>query len=142
MYFEDQPEIFAGARLFVYGTLRKGFRSHELLQRFHARQLGNGCVRGCLYDLGEHPGATESEHAVDQVHGELYFLPQASAAFRVLDRFEGCDPAKPEFNLFERRETTVKLARGRQVRAWIYWLPLAHASGRRIITGKYAPYRS
>ena len=68
-------ENSAGARLFVYGTLRKGFRAHGLLQRFHARLLGAGHIRGWLYDLGEYPGAAEGTGAQGFVEGELYSLP-------------------------------------------------------------------
>jgi gamma-glutamylcyclotransferase (GGCT)/AIG2-like uncharacterized protein YtfP len=142
MAYEVQPETVARARLFVYGTLRKGFRSHEFLQRFHARLIGNGSVRGRLYDLGEYPGAVDNASNAERVYGEVYFLPQPAAVLRVLDRFEGFDPAKPESNQFERKETTVTLAGGRQVRAWIYWVSGAHAAGRRMRAGNYAMRRS
>ena len=134
----DQPDTSAGAWLFVYGTLRKGFRSHELLRRFHARFIGAGSVQGRLYDLGEYPGAEETERGTERAHGELYFLPRAGAALRVLDCFEGFDPAKPEPNQFERRETKVRLEGGRNVHAWIYWLPRGRARGRQLPSGNYA----
>lgn len=134
-------ENSAGARLFVYGTLRKGFRAHGLLQRFHARLLGAGHIRGWLYDLGEYPGAAEGTGAQGFVEGELYSLPRAEAAFKVLDGFEGFDPARPASNEFKRKETTVIMAGGGRTRAWIYWLSRAHASKRRILSGNYAPHR-
>ncbi len=128
----------AGARLFVYGTLRKGFRSHGLLQRFRPRLLGSGHVPGRLYDLGDYPGAAEGAGDVDRIHGELYWLPRADAAFKVLDSFEGFDPAKPGLNEYSRKETKVTMAGGGRIRAWIYWLSRAHACGRRIPSGNYA----
>jgi gamma-glutamylcyclotransferase (GGCT)/AIG2-like uncharacterized protein YtfP len=140
MEYEEQPETASGARLFVYGTLRKGFRSHKLLQRFHARLIVSGSVRGRLYDLGNYPGAVDCSGA-ERVCGEVYFLPQPGAAFRALDRFEGFDPARPESNEFERRETTVTLADGHKMRAWIYWLPGAPATRRRVRAGNYVMHR-
>lgn len=138
---ELQPGAVAGARLFVYGTLRKGFRSHELLQRFHARLIGRGSVSGRLYDLGEYPGALAGATDAERVYGEVYFLPRGEAAFRVLDRFESFDPARPESNEFERRETTVVLADGRKVRCWIYWMAGVRSAVRRIRAGNYAMCR-
>ena len=127
----------ANGRLFVYGALRKGFRAHRLMQGFRARLLATGWVNGRLYDLGKYPGALESTRDADKVHGEIYLLPRAADAFRVLDSLEGFDPANSGGNLFERKETTVMLAGGRETRAWIYWLPRVRACGRRIASGNY-----
>jgi gamma-glutamylcyclotransferase (GGCT)/AIG2-like uncharacterized protein YtfP len=131
----ENPE---GVRLFVYGTLRKGFRSHGWLSRLHARFLATGHVRGRLYDLGEFPGAVESSEHRERLYGEVYLLPNAVQAFGILDKFEGFDPAKPKVNLFERKRTTVELAGGREMQAWIYWLVNARQSGRRVASGNYA----
>jgi gamma-glutamylcyclotransferase (GGCT)/AIG2-like uncharacterized protein YtfP len=141
MEFENQELTPEGARLFVYGTLRKGFRAHKFLQRYHARFLGNGHVQGRLYNLSEYPGAMWSDTAADCVQGEVYFLPRATTAFKALDRFEGYDPARPEWSMFERRETTVRLAGEREMRAWTYWLRGAYRSGRRLLTGDYGMRR-
>jgi gamma-glutamylcyclotransferase (GGCT)/AIG2-like uncharacterized protein YtfP len=131
----------AGARLFTYGTLRKGFRAHELLRRFRPRFLGAGRVQGRLYSLGEYPGASAGTGDGDNVHGELYWLPQAGAAFKVLDRFEGFQPARLASNEFERKETIVTMAGGGETRAWIYWLSPTQSRGRRILSGNYTLHR-
>lgn len=130
-----------GARLFVYGTLRKGFRAHKLLQRFCPRFLGVGQVRGRLYNLGKYPGATETTHTNDRIQGELYWLARATAAFKVLDRFEGFHPRRPASNEFERRETTVTMLDGSESLAWIYWLSRTRPAGRRILSGNYVLHR-
>jgi gamma-glutamylcyclotransferase (GGCT)/AIG2-like uncharacterized protein YtfP len=141
MESENQELSLEGARLFVYGTLRKGFRAHKLLQRHHARFLGNGHVQGRLYNLSEYPGAKWSDAPGERVQGEVYFLPRAAAAFSSLDRFEGYDPSRPEWSMFELKETTVRLAGQREVRAWIYWLRGGRRSGRRLLTGDYGMRR-
>jgi len=137
MEFENHDLALEGARLFVYGTLRKGFRAHKLLQTQHARFLGNGNVQGRLYELSEYPGAIWSSRPNDRVHGEVYLLPRAFGAFSVLDRFEGYDPERPGWNMFDRKDTSVQFAGGRDLRAWIYWLRGGHRSGKRLLTGIY-----
>ncbi|HXH49348.1 MAG TPA: gamma-glutamylcyclotransferase family protein [Terriglobia bacterium] len=141
MEFENQELTIDGARLFVYGTLRRGFRAHKLLQRHHARFLGNGHVQGRLYNLGEYPGAKWSGTPGERVQGEVYFLPRAATALRALDRFEGYDPARPEWSMFERKETTVRLAGEREMRAWVYWVREGHRPGRRLLTGDFGMRR-
>jgi gamma-glutamylcyclotransferase (GGCT)/AIG2-like uncharacterized protein YtfP len=134
---EDQAEDHADTPLFVYGTLRKGFRAHKLLRGLHARFLGRGHTRGRLYDLGEYPGATESSSDADRVRGEVYILPQPEQAFRVLDPFEGYRPAKQSLCMYERKTTTVFLAGGKQIEAWIYRLREVRGRARRIPSGEY-----
>lgn len=136
-----QVEDFANAHLFVYGTLRRGFQSHEILRRFRAQFLARGQVRGRLYDLGEYPGAVESVSKADRVLGEVYRLPNPAHAFAVLDRFEGFDPGNTRSSLFERKETTVALAGGDQVQAWIYWMQNSRGLARRLTSGDYAMCR-
>ncbi|HET7214239.1 MAG TPA: gamma-glutamylcyclotransferase family protein [Terriglobia bacterium] len=130
----------AGGRLFVYGTLRKGFRSHGLLLRCRPRFLGKGHVCGELYDFGEYPGAAEGKSEWARVEGELYWLPRAEVAFKVLDSFEGYDHTRPALDGFERKETIVSMANGDEIRAWIYWLSRKRASGHRIPSGNYAQH--
>lgn len=129
------------ARLFVYGTLRKGQRSHKVLAGLRARFMAKGYVQGCLYDLGQYPGAVKGAGGSDRVFGEVYLLVHPSLCFKTLDRFEGFDPQKNQLNLFERSKTRVKLRGGEETDAWIYWLPNARRPGRLIPSGDYAKYR-
>ena len=139
---EDRHDAASGALLFVYGTLRKGFPSHQILQRLHARLLGRGHVHGRLFDRGKYPGAVANASEAEFISGEVYRLPQPAMAFRVLDRYEGFDPLKPDFNEFVRKETIVTLESGREIRAWIYWLQCARAASRRILAGDYGVRRT
>lgn len=132
---------FANTHLFVYGTLRKGFRSHNLLRRLRAKFLAGGHVQGRLYDLGDYPGAVKSTKDAERVRGEVYVLPNAPQAFKVLDRFEGFDSENPASSLFERKEATVTLAGGEQIEAWIFWLRNSHRFARRVPSGDYAMCR-
>lgn len=134
-------EDFGNVHLFVYGTLRKGFRSHEMLRRLRAQFLATGYVQGRLYDLGNYPGAVERVRDTDRIRGEVYRLPNAARTFEVLDRFEGFDPANPGFNLFERKETMATVAGGKQLPVWIYWLRNSHGFMRRVPSGDYRTCR-
>lgn len=124
--------------LFVYGTLRKGFRSHGFLKGMHARFVTVGHVQARLYDMGVFPGAVESVNRADRVYGELYLLPSPASSFRVLDRYEGFDQDNPGASQFVRKVTEVKLAGDREVSAWIYWMGSIQRTARRVLSGDYA----
>lgn len=135
---QKQTESLVNELLFVYGTLRKGFRAHDIMRRFHARFVANGQAQGRLYDLGDYPGARESSRSVERVQGDVYLLPKPALAFRVLDAFEGYRPANPSLSLYERKRTMVMVAGRGQIEAWIYWLCDARAKGRRIPSGDFS----
>ena len=72
--------------VFVYGTLKKGYRNHRLLanQMFigHATTIN----KYKLYDLGAFPGMVEVKNG-DKVRGELWMVD--SHTMRALDYLEG-----------------------------------------------------
>ncbi|HLE17957.1 MAG TPA: gamma-glutamylcyclotransferase family protein [Syntrophales bacterium] len=121
-------------KIFVYGTLRKGFPLHRYLAD-KARFVGAGTIRGALYDLGEYPGVVQSNKG--EVKGELYELENASKYLRELDRIEEFDPENPENSLFIRSLTDVKLADKKTTKAWVYFLPSKPARARLILDGDY-----
>lgn len=100
-------------RVFVYGTLRRGFRHHSLLR--NARFLGAGRTKehyalhadGLPYVIREEP--------VSPIRGEVYSV--SGKTLEALDRLEG-------HPFFYRRESVDVLADdGRSVRAWVYFYP-------------------
>jgi gamma-glutamylcyclotransferase (GGCT)/AIG2-like uncharacterized protein YtfP len=84
------------ARLFVYGTLRRGESAAHLLEG--ARYVGKACIQGLVG--GE-----------DLVAGELYEAPVA--LFEALDQYEG--PG------YARKLSEVRCGE-ESVEAWVYWL--------------------
>lgn len=80
--------------LFVYGSLRSGFKSpaYEYITKYFTL-LGNAKTKGILYNLGTHPVAkptTEEKYII----GELYKVANpsfASYAFAQLDDYEGIE---------------------------------------------------
>jgi len=113
---EPAPDL-----LFVYGTLRRGFRLHHHLKRLGARFVATGKVHAELFDLGEFPGARQSTKPRNTVKGELYRLCKVENSLRVLDQIEGFSPQSPERGMFQRGTAEVTLPNGERRLAWIYW---------------------
>ena len=114
------PETF---QLFVYGSLRSGFKSpaYDYISRFFSLS-GEARVKGKLYDLGEYPAAVPySEEKF--IVGELYVIKdqrEFSWAMGQLDDYEGVNVETGEAPLY-RREITEVTCNGEKSKAWIYW---------------------
>jgi gamma-glutamylcyclotransferase (GGCT)/AIG2-like uncharacterized protein YtfP len=110
-------------KLFVYGSLRSGFRNpvYEYLTKyFHL--LGEAVVKGKLYDLGEYPAAAATEEE-KFISGELYGINnplEFSWAIGQLDDYEGLNVEEGEIALYKREEVIV-YQDGESHTAWIYW---------------------
>ena len=128
-------------KLFVYGTLRRGFPLHLRLGKRSVRYLGKGRVRGRLYDLGEFPGALPSSSPHDEIEGEAYELLDGEKQLRELDKVEEFYPDRPDDSLFVRRITDVRLHGGQHVKTWVYFLPKRPVKARTIAGGEYAEVR-
>ncbi len=144
--------------LFVYGTLRRGFRLHGVLERLGAQYVRRGNIQGELFDLGDFPGARKTESSggssaglqpgtaalkggATLVVGEVYQLQNPARALKSLDEVEGFRshaPAGSAGSLFRREIVWVTLQNGERLSAWVYWLNRASVPGRRIDSGDYA----
>ena len=114
------PEVY---QLFVYGSLRSGFRSpaYEYISRYFDL-LGEAKVKGELFDLGTYPAATPTNES-RFIIGELYRIRnenEFSWAIAQLDDYEGVDVAFDEMQLY-RRELVEVLFDNKVTNAWIYW---------------------
>lgn len=109
--------------LFVYGSLRSGFRNpvYEYLTKyFHL--LGEAVVKGKLYDLGEYPAAVPTNEE-KFISGELYCINnplEFSWAIGQLDDYEGLNTEEGEKPLYK-REAVISYHKGEPYAAWIYW---------------------
>jgi gamma-glutamylcyclotransferase (GGCT)/AIG2-like uncharacterized protein YtfP len=110
-------------KLFVYGSLRSGFRNpvYEYLTKyFHL--MGEAVVKGKLYDLGEYPAATATDEE-KFISGELYCVNnplEFSWAIGQLDDYEGLNTEENETALYKREEV-IAYQKGNPHTAWIYW---------------------
>jgi gamma-glutamylcyclotransferase (GGCT)/AIG2-like uncharacterized protein YtfP len=105
----------------------RGYALHDVLAR-GATFLAAGSIAGRLLDLGRYPALVAGS---GRVQGELYRLDDPEL-LPVLDREEGYN--------FRRSMTTVTLAGGRRLRAWVYRyrgpreraVPIPHGDYRRV----------
>ena len=110
-------------QLFVYGSLRSGFKSpaYEYISRFFSF-VDEARVKGRLFDLGSYPAgipATDDKFIV----GELYRIKNESEfawAIGQLDDYEGVSVEPDEMQLY-RRELAEVIVNNTITRAWIYW---------------------
>jgi gamma-glutamylcyclotransferase (GGCT)/AIG2-like uncharacterized protein YtfP len=120
--------------LFVYGSLRSGFRSpaYEYISRYFFL-IGEAKVKGKLFDMGSYPaGIPSDENAF--IIGELYRIKQEnefSWAIGQLDDYEGVTVDFDEVQLYRRELTEVNI-NNRLTYAWIYWFN-GDVQGRKMI---------
>lgn len=110
-------------KLFVYGSLRSGFRNpvyQYLTKYFHL--LGEAVVKGKLYDQGEYPVALPCTKE-KFISGELYCINnplEFSWAIGQLDDYEGLN-GEPDEPVLYKREEVIVYQKGEPHQAWIYW---------------------
>jgi gamma-glutamylcyclotransferase (GGCT)/AIG2-like uncharacterized protein YtfP len=110
-------------RLFVYGSLRSGFRNPAydyLTKYFHL--LGEAVVHGKFYDKGEFPVAV-AHNGDSLINGELYESNSDDDfgwAISQLDDYEGLNVEEGELPLY-RRELTTAYHNGEPYQTWVYW---------------------
>lgn len=110
-------------QLFVYGSLRSGFRSpvYEYISRFFTF-VADAKVRGQLFDMGSYPAGVPGKDDCFII-GELYQAnnpAEFSWAIGQLDDYEGVAVEPDEVQLY-RREITEVFYNGQITHAWIYW---------------------
>jgi gamma-glutamylcyclotransferase (GGCT)/AIG2-like uncharacterized protein YtfP len=110
-------------QLFVYGSLRSGFRNpaYRYLSDYFTL-IGEAVVRGKFFDKGPYPVAipVEGEHYIT---GELYQANDAEGfewAIAQLDDYEGLNVEEGESPWYQRRLVTV-FKNGQASESWIYW---------------------
>lgn len=110
--------------LFVYGSLLSGFKSPAYEYIFqHFNFLGEGKVKGTIYDLGEYAVGTNNETG-RFIKGELYEIKHPhewSFILAQLDDYEGLNPDDEGIADFKRSVVEVTLNDGSTKQAWIYW---------------------
>ena len=109
-------------QLFVYGSLRSGFKSpaYEYIGRFFSF-VSEAKVKGKLFDLGSYPGGVPAEDKF--IIGELYKIKDRSEfswAIGQLDDYEGVSVEPDEIQLYK-RELVEVYVNNITTPAWIYW---------------------
>lgn len=109
--------------LFVYGSLRKGFKSHayEYIKSYFTL-LGTATIKGTMYDMDTYPVVT-SKDTGRLIKGELYEINnplEFSFAMAQLDDYEGLYPEEGQEADYEREAVDVNF-NGETITAWVYW---------------------
>ena len=108
-------------RLFVYGTLMRGF-DHTMAKLLAANAdfLGDATCRGKLYLVRHYPGLVLSDNTGDIVHGELFRLRARDELLREFDMYEACGEGFKQPTEYVRETLRVSLADGSASEAWTY----------------------
>jgi gamma-glutamylcyclotransferase (GGCT)/AIG2-like uncharacterized protein YtfP len=129
--------------LFLYGTLLPNEAPGELSALIRKlRKVGEGCVRGRLYDLGDYPGAILDAHSDTSVSGEVFALPEGQSILPDLDSYEDFDPADRRGSLFVRERHPVSLSDGRCLECWVYVYNRNPGKAPLVVGGDYAKYKA
>lgn len=116
----NKSEVY---QLFVYGSLRSGFKSpaYEYISRYFTL-VGPAKVKAELYDMGTYAAAVPSNEN-KFVIGELYRIKhenEFSWAMGQLDDYEGVTVDFDEIQLY-RKELVEVFINDQITHAWIYW---------------------
>jgi gamma-glutamylcyclotransferase (GGCT)/AIG2-like uncharacterized protein YtfP len=125
-------------RLFVYGTLMRGF-DHPMAQLLSraADFLGGARCQGRLYRVKHYPGMVLSDDPTEEVFGELFRLRAPQELLREFDMYEACGEGFAEPTEYIRQMLRVTVEDGTVGEAWTYvynW-PVAHLP--RIASGRF-----
>jgi len=106
---------------FFYGTLFPQYAPDHLRETLAGFSLiGEGWLRGTLYDFGNYPGAVFDDSSQTKVFGRVYQASCDDLLLAELDRYEGYDQLSPEAGEYIRRRRNVTLANGSVVECWTY----------------------
>jgi gamma-glutamylcyclotransferase (GGCT)/AIG2-like uncharacterized protein YtfP len=125
-------------RLFVYGTLMRGF-DHPMAQLLSraADFLSDARCQGRLYRVKHYPGMVLSDDPNDVVFGELFRLRAPEELLREFDMYEACGEGFAEPTEYVRQMLCVTRDDATVDEAWTYvynW-PVAHLP--RIASGRF-----
>ena len=125
-------------RLFVYGTLMRGF-DHPMARLLSANAdfLGEATCRGRLYLVRHYPGLVLSDDSDDVVHGELFRLRARDELLREFDMYEACGEGFKPPTEYVRDVLQVTLVDGSASAAWTYVYNWPVAKLPRIASGRF-----
>lgn len=125
--------------LFTYGTLANG-RAPASVRGLMGKltPVGEGFIKGRLYDLGNFPGAKPSRIPRQTVRGTVFELPDDPAVLKGLDEYEEFSEERPSECLFIRKKVPARLRNGKELRCWTYLYNRHVSESRRIPSGDYS----
>jgi gamma-glutamylcyclotransferase (GGCT)/AIG2-like uncharacterized protein YtfP len=127
--------------MFVYGTLLPRLAPPEIEPTVRRlRRVGQGTIRGRLFDFGEYPAAVLTRNG-PTIKGLVFEVPNDPEVLNRLDEFEGFDPAKPKSSLFVRKRRRAEMQDGTKIFCWVYAYNGSVKEARPVATGDYSKSR-
>ena len=129
-----RSEVQSDCRLLaVYGSLRRDVAGREHPLMAPADFVDTGHFSGCLYDLGEFPGAIQADSGTVAV--EIFRLLDPDTAWLRLDDYEDCHAEDPYGGMFHRAVLQVERSSGPPLSAWVYLYNKPVTESLRVISG-------
>ncbi|WP_183562578.1 gamma-glutamylcyclotransferase family protein [Mucilaginibacter sp. SP1R1] len=122
--------------LFVYGTLLNGNNSYAAYLQKHCRLIGDGKLKGLLYDMGEYPGVIADPQGNKYVYGSIYLMDEPDKVLEFIDDYEGFGDNQDQPNLFIRVPVTIETINN-VVECWVYVYNLPVDGLLQIASGRY-----
>jgi gamma-glutamylcyclotransferase (GGCT)/AIG2-like uncharacterized protein YtfP len=124
--------------VFVYGTLRPGEKNYRRYLAGRTVDEVAATAEGQLYFVVD-GGYPYVEPGRGTVAGELVFLDprRYTQTLRGVDALEEYDSDNESHSIYLRRRTTVTLADGSRIAAWIYYWNCPQITGIRIASGDF-----
>jgi gamma-glutamylcyclotransferase (GGCT)/AIG2-like uncharacterized protein YtfP len=121
LYRMNENQLYT---LFVYGSLRQGFKSeaYQYISRYFTL-VDAAKVKGRLYDMGSYPAGVSTGDDVF-IAGELYQIKSEAEfgwAMAQIDDYEGLNVEAGETPLYRRDIARAILSDGSAVDSWVYW---------------------
>jgi gamma-glutamylcyclotransferase (GGCT)/AIG2-like uncharacterized protein YtfP len=127
-------------RLFVYGTLMRGFDNPmEKLLCAEADWLGAATMPGRLYRISHYPGLVVAAGPDDIVFGEVFRMHRPRELLAQLDDYESCGPGDAEPTEYRREVARVTLQDGTTVETFVYIYNWKVTEPSRIVSGRFQP---
>jgi gamma-glutamylcyclotransferase (GGCT)/AIG2-like uncharacterized protein YtfP len=125
--------------LFVYGTLLNPENPVGHFLHSNAEFYANGFFLGKLFDLGNYPGAVESNNPEDKVYGSVFQIRNPEIVFQVLDDYEEVGDKFSTPNEYARKRIKVFTTNNETRNCHVYLYNHPVDSGNQIVSGTFTP---
>ena len=125
--------------LFVYGTLLQPGNEFAAYLNKHCKFIGDGRIRGRLYDIGQYPGAVIGNTEERYIHGSIFMMDDPETILKVVDDYEGIGELYNHPHEYIRELVDIFTDNG-DINCWIYLYNLPVAAYNEVTTGDYIQY--
>ncbi|SDF66648.1 gamma-glutamylcyclotransferase family protein [Mucilaginibacter sp. P25] len=124
--------------LFVYGTLLQPGNEFAAYLNKHCKFIGDGRIRGRLYDIGQYPGAVIGNTEERYIYGSIFMMDDPETILKVVDDYEGIGELYNHHEYI--REKVDIFTDNGDINCWMYLYNLPVAAYNEVTTGDYIQY--